>query len=333
MSTITLSCLVVSENPYENTFAVEIDTMKLVSFFRDAIKKKNTQVFVNVDVKDLKLWKVDISFEEKNKKLELVNTKINNIIKEHLSGEELSPFLKIRKHFPFQPADEHIYIIVQRPVETKEVHCIAIYSPDSYIDLFRFDEELSDTANYEKILEHILENIAMKYKTCIHITSANEATRREFISFVLHSIASCYDGEVKVYPEYELSESYGKGPVDWVIKIGDTIIVITKAKREDINQDVDQNAIQLQVSSQHNKKKCIYNKALREDVMYDIILTGVDWVIIKLVTTGECNDNDNENVEQNVHARANIYSGSKTLVLVNASYNAPSLCFEGVKFE
>jgi hypothetical protein len=39
----------------------------------------------------------------------------------------LKPLSKISKHFPFQPADEHIHIIVQRPVETKEVHCTATY--------------------------------------------------------------------------------------------------------------------------------------------------------------------------------------------------------------
>ena len=115
----------------------------------------------------------------------------------------------------------------------------------------------------------------MKHKTCIHVTSANEATRREFISSVLHGVASCYDGEVKVCPEYELSGSHGKGPVDWVIKIGDTIIVVTEAKREDINQGVGQNAIQLQASSQRNKKKRTYNEALCEDVMYGIVSTGL----------------------------------------------------------
>jgi hypothetical protein len=83
----------------------------------------------------------------------------------------------------------------------------------------------------------------MKHKTCTNVTSANEATRREFISSILHGVASCYDGKVKVYPEYELS--HGKGPVDWVIKFGETIIVVTVAKREDINQGVGQNAIQL----------------------------------------------------------------------------------------
>ena len=33
-------------------------------------------------------------------------------------------------------------------------------------------------------------------------------------------------------------------------------------------------------------------------MMYSIISTGIDWVIIKLVTTGDCNDIDNNgNVE------------------------------------
>lgn len=94
--------------------------------------------------------------------------------------------------------------------------------------------------------------------------------------------------KVKVCPEYELSKSHDKGPVDWIIKIGDTIIIITESKREDINQDVSQNAIQLQVLSQRNKKKRTYNEALRENVMYDIVLIGVNWIIIKLVTTSEC---------------------------------------------
>ena len=131
MSTITLSCLVVGENPYENAFAVEIDTTKLVSFFRDAIKEKNTQAFANVDAKDLKLWKVDISLEEENEKLKLVNEKINVNIKDELEGVELKPLSKISKHFPSQPADEYIHIIVQRPVETKEVHCTATYGRKS----------------------------------------------------------------------------------------------------------------------------------------------------------------------------------------------------------
>ncbi|CAI2194958.1 18663_t:CDS:2, partial [Funneliformis geosporum] len=113
---------VVGENPYENAFPVDIDTnkVKTIGHLKDAIKEKLHPKFENVTANDIKLWKVDISLEKENKKLELVNTKINVNIKNELGGEELPPLSKISKHFPSQPADEHIHIIVQRPVETKE---------------------------------------------------------------------------------------------------------------------------------------------------------------------------------------------------------------------
>ena len=44
---------------------------------------------------------------------------------------------------------------------------------DSYIDLPRFDGGSADASDYKKVLEHVLEDIAMKHKTCIHVTSAN----------------------------------------------------------------------------------------------------------------------------------------------------------------
>ena len=134
MSTFTLSCLVVGENPYENAFPVDINTnkVKTVGHLKDAIKEKLHPKFENVTANDIKLWKVDISPEE-NEKLDLVNTKLNVNIKEELGGVELLPLSKISKYFPSQPADEHIHIIVQRPVETKEVHCTATYGRKSVI--------------------------------------------------------------------------------------------------------------------------------------------------------------------------------------------------------
>src|SRR5437016_3525264 len=112
MSTITLSCLVVGENPYENAFPVDIDTnkVKTVGHLRDAIKENQKPFFDNIAPKELKLWKVDISLKEENEKLIAVNTKINVNIKEDLGGEELPPLSKISKYFTSQPADEHIHI-------------------------------------------------------------------------------------------------------------------------------------------------------------------------------------------------------------------------------
>ncbi|UZO10957.1 uncharacterized protein OCT59_002534 [Rhizophagus irregularis] len=224
-----------------------------------------------VDIDTNKLWKVDISFEE-NKKLELVNTKINANIKEDLGSEELSPLSKISKHFTFQPADissysvllrrrkftapqrmvsrlrtcftfpdgtEDEHIVINREcVIGKEIVCLVddedlasiIWTQGFKIDLpivVDTSQQPFFVVDKSRRYSDIGARFGMKHKTCIHVTSANEATRREFISSVLHGVASCYDGEVKVCPEYELSGSHGKGPVDWVIKIGDTIIVVT----------------------------------------------------------------------------------------------------------
>ncbi|GES89781.1 hypothetical protein GLOIN_2v1773372 [Rhizophagus clarus] len=91
---ITLVCLI-KGNSLAHAFAVDIESNKLV----------------------------DIPLKEENDKLIAVNTKINYIIQDELEGVELTPTSKISKHFSFQPVDEHINIIVQRPVETKEIHC------------------------------------------------------------------------------------------------------------------------------------------------------------------------------------------------------------------
>ncbi|UZO27480.1 uncharacterized protein OCT59_019673 [Rhizophagus irregularis] len=269
----------------------------------------------------------------RNEKLTAVNTKINVNIKDELGGVELLPLSKISKHFTSQPADEHIHIIVQRPVETKEVHCTATYGrksekflwavtrgqitlsalktrlrtcftfpdgtedehivinresgkerirlvDDEYlaciiwsqgfkVDLpivldtsqqpfssWRFDKMKSlfglkaDDYNElptfaggvketpEEIRNLVIGEFLRLHKTSQHITSANEATRCEYISRIIYGVASIYGGEIKVYPQYEISGGHGKGPVDWAIKIGNIIITITEAKKEDINKEL-----------------------------------------------------------------------------------------------
>ncbi|GET03048.1 CRN-like protein [Rhizophagus clarus] len=111
MSTITLSCLVAGENPYNNSSPVDIDTnkVKTVGHLKDAIKEKKQNDFTNVDADKLKLWKVNISFKESNEKLKLVNTKINVNIKEELGGVELLPLSRLANTFPLsQPTITYI---------------------------------------------------------------------------------------------------------------------------------------------------------------------------------------------------------------------------------
>ena len=147
-----------------------------------------------------------------------------------------------------------------------------------------------------------------KHKTSDSLAGANEATRCEFVSSVIHGVVHCYEGKVKVYPQYEISGSHGKGPVDWAIKFGNTIIAVTEAKRENLDQGVRQNVIQLQASTQCNPRKRKFDSALQEDTMFGIITTGVYWIIIKVVSNGtdEDSSSDKNNVQVFLSSRLTL---------------------------
>ena len=122
--------------------------------------------------------------------------------------------------------------------------------------------EIGSSATPEEIRNSVIEDFLRMHKASPPITSAN--------------VASIFDGTVKVYPQYEVSGSHGKGPIDWVIKMGDTIISVTEAKREDINQGVAQSTVQAHASMQCNRKKRTYDDAdLYEGAMYCIVSTGM----------------------------------------------------------
>ena len=103
--------------------------------------------------------------------------------------------------------------------------------------------EIGSSATPEEIRNSVIEDFLRMHKTSPPITSANEAIRCEFISAIIYGVASIFDGTVKVYSQYKVSESHEKGPIDWVIKMEDIIISVTKVKQEDINQGVAQSTV------------------------------------------------------------------------------------------
>ncbi|GBB98879.1 hypothetical protein RclHR1_03350010 [Rhizophagus clarus] len=205
-----------------------INKTEAVSELRKAIKKENTQAFANIDAKDI---------EEENEKLDL-SAKTNVSIKEKLGGVELLPFSKLANisipsqltntfilsytlksqlracfKFPDGTEGEHkLYVwlmiedvasviwtqgfMLDLPIVMDTSIFIVNISPNQDVIGLTTDSNI-DLPSYED-------------KTCIHVTNANEATRREYISPVLHGVVSCDDDKVKVCPEYELSGSYGR---------------------------------------------------------------------------------------------------------------------------
>ncbi|PKY32006.1 hypothetical protein RhiirB3_449904 [Rhizophagus irregularis] len=278
MSIITLSCLVVSENPYENAFAVEIDITKL---------------------------KVNIFLEEENEKLTAVNTKINVNIKDELGGRPvetkevhctamygrksanfqwivtremvtLEGFKKkLCEYFTFSDGTKNEHIVIGRVVGGtglkrkfltgkmhKKLDQASLSSQSASDTADSYDQlpciEIGSSATPEEIRNSVIEDFLRMHKASPPITSANEATRCEFISAIIYGVASIFD-----------------------------------AKREDINQGVAQSTVQAHASLQCNRKKRTYDDAdLYEGAMYCIVSTGVDWVITKVQSgIGDGNDN------------------------------------------
>lgn len=140
-----------------------------------------------------------------------------------------------------------------------------------------FPGDLIDSFLDKKILEEVIQEILRKHTVSRPIRAdVNEATRREFISSIIYGVASNFRGLVKIYPEEQVIGTHGKGPVDWIIKIGNIIICVTEAKRNDISWGIGQSTVQAHASMQLNTKKRTFTDAnLDEDDMYCIISTGM----------------------------------------------------------
>jgi len=105
----------VGDDPYENVFDIVIEKDKTVNRLEKVIKEKKKPHFDNFAADELKLWKVEISINGENDKLEILARKsygkVN--IEEELGGEKLSPLSRLNEFFSNKSLDEQIHIIVK----------------------------------------------------------------------------------------------------------------------------------------------------------------------------------------------------------------------------
>jgi len=106
--TITLFCLVAGDDPNDRTFPVEISKTDTIGKLKKLIKTEKQNDFADIDADKLTLWKVDISLDALNKFDTATTLKAR--------GEKLSPMRKIAKVFPDSVEEEHLHIIVVRPI-------------------------------------------------------------------------------------------------------------------------------------------------------------------------------------------------------------------------
>ena len=103
---ITLLCLV-KGNTTANAFSVKISRDEPISELKKVIKAENAQTFANVDTKDIKLWKVDISLEEENENLTSLIQKLTLTSRKSLVVWNCFHFQKLQTLF--LPASRRTY--------------------------------------------------------------------------------------------------------------------------------------------------------------------------------------------------------------------------------
>ncbi|CAG8651614.1 3890_t:CDS:2 [Dentiscutata erythropus] len=116
-----INCLVEGEDPYDNIFVIRINKNEHVNDLKKAIKMKLMELVG--DYKELKLWKVDVTLDRPNEKLEVLENKECAVIKEHLEGMRLDAFKKINEYFPDVPKEYRyrLSIIIERPPVIKSI--------------------------------------------------------------------------------------------------------------------------------------------------------------------------------------------------------------------
>ncbi|RHZ82859.1 hypothetical protein Glove_103g174 [Diversispora epigaea] len=144
-------------------------------------------------------------------------------------------------------------------------------------------ESSSITKATKKIIDGVIDVLLQIHRTTPNIVIyPNEANRRSFIEAIIRGVADTYNGKVLIWSEYEVCGSHGKGPIDWIIKMGDTIISVTAAKKEDLSYCVGQSTVQAHALMQLNTRKRKREAELGESEMFCIVSTGVDWLITKV---------------------------------------------------
>jgi hypothetical protein len=114
------------------------------------------------------------------------------------------------------------------------------------------------------------------------MTDANEATRCEFISCILHTsiaIVRRLTGKEEIYLalQKDVSGEESSGRVDYAIKTLETLVCILEGKPRNVKIGYLQNIKQLEEAYNMNKKKRSADQAFDEDdydYLYGIVSTG-----------------------------------------------------------
>ena len=153
-------------------------------------------------------------------------------------------------------------------------------------------EEIDDN---EKAFNHCMDDIILKLSNVETMTDANEATRCEFISAILHASIDISKRvttqDIFIVLQKDISGEESTGRVDYAIKGLEDLLCITEGNPRNIKIGYAQNLAQLESAYQTNKKKRTANQAFGNkyfDYLYGIVSTGMRNFLLDYLTFLSC---------------------------------------------
>ena len=113
-----------------------------------------------------------------------------------------------------------------------------------------------DNPFHAEVIQHVLVDLMYKNELYGPITDCAEASVREYISAVILAGAKIA-GDVKLSAERKITGKKGYGPLDFAMLYKDFFLLITEAKKDNLNHGVIQNLGQLVAS----REESLYNVA------------------------------------------------------------------------
>ena len=103
-------------------------------------------------------------------------------------------------------------------------------------------------------IDRTIEEVLKIYLICPSILCGRKAARSLFVFEILKQITCLFGGDFQLKPERPIIGNLGNGPVDYAIEFDNAIVMVTEAKKENMDQGVAQCAIQLDTAGKPSNR-------------------------------------------------------------------------------
>jgi hypothetical protein len=160
--------------------------------------------------------------------------------------------------------------------------CDLLRLPLAFQDFPKFEcgvDPLNDPLAKE-LLIHLCTDLKYRQKTTF--TDVKEASCNEYVSPFLVAAATLFGGRVKLCPGFYIEGKYGRGPLDFCLRLLETIVGMVEVKNQLFNQGMAQILMQTHTSLETNQKR--KNSEIEgqfADKVYGIVTDGTTWQFVE----------------------------------------------------